>query len=345
MDIVTSDPQSVGTTADDGSALDSWQKIVQQAIRDPDELKRRLDLPVADDPRIANANQRFSTFVPQPWLERIRPGDPRDPLLLQTLPVAEETRELPGFSADPVGDLPATVAPGLIHKYPGRALVVTNGDCAIHCRYCFRRQFPYQTSPRSEGAFDQVLQTIRGDASIEEVILSGGDPLMMSDRRLAARLDMIGRIAHVRRIRLHTRLPVVIPQRVTPELSGILAESPRPVVAVMHVNHPRELDEAVNTAFRRLTDAGVILLNQTVLLAGINDDVEVLAELSQQLVQFRCLPYYLHQLDRVRGAAHFEVPVARGRELVDQLRGRLPGYAVPRYVCEVAGDPAKRILA
>jgi EF-P beta-lysylation protein EpmB len=273
------------------------------------------------------------------------PGDPHDPLLRQILPLDEELQTKAGFSADPLEEAGSTVVPGLLQKYRGRVLLITTGTCAVHCRYCFRRHFPYGEIPNSALAWQSALERIAGDASVEEVLLSGGDPLTISDSRLAALAKQLAAIGHLRRLRIHTRLPIVIPERVTSELVAWLRSSRLAPVVVVHANHPRELDAAVLDALGRLVDGGIVVLNQTVLLRGVNDAADVLASLCQQLVNHRVLPYYLHQLDRVRGSAHFEVPIARGRALVADLRRRLPGYAVPRYVHERPGAAHKIALA
>ena len=271
----------------------------------------------------------------------MRPGDPADPLLRQVLPLATETEWPPGYSCDPVGDQQASLLPGLLHKYQGRVLIVATGACAVHCRYCFRRHFPYQESPRTLPAWSGALDHIASDASIHEVILSGGDPLTLVDESLAELATRIAAIPHVRRLRIHTRLPIMIPERVTPELLSWLTGTRLAPVMVIHANHPAELQGTAAAAVRKIVAAGVPTLNQAVLLRGINDAVETLVELSERLVDLGVMPYYLHQLDRVAGAAHFEVPAEQGRQFVDELRRRLPGYAVPRYVQEVAGEPYK----
>lgn len=274
----------------------------------------------------------------------MKPEDPFDPLLRQVWPLAEELAEVPGFTPDPVGDLAAAGEPGLLQKYAGRALLVTTGSCAVHCRYCFRRHFPYDETPRAIADWQPALDQIAADDSIEEVLLSGGDPLTLVDAKLSELVGRIAEIPHVRRLRVHTRLPIMIPARVTSELIAWLCGTRLTPILVVHANHPAELDESVATAVSRLHRAGTLLLNQSVLLRGVNDDVETLVQLSLQLIDLRVTPYYLHQLDRVAGAAHFEVPVETGRWLVGQLRVRLPGYAVPRYVTEVSGRPHKVVL-
>ena len=272
-------------------------------------------------------------------------GNPADPLLRQVLPLAEEVIPEPGFEADPVGDDSATLTPGLLQKYRSRALLITTGACAVHCRYCFRRHFPYSESPRSPDDWQPALDRIAEDPAIDEVLLSGGDPLTLVDSHLAELAKRIAVIPHVKRLRIHTRLPIVIPQRVTDELIHWLCGTRLTPIVVVHANHPQEIDHAVAAALTKLIERGIPVLNQAVLLRGVNDSAEALIGLSRRLVDLRVMPYYLHQLDRVAGAAHFEVPISRGIELIDQLRRALPGYAVPRYVQEVAGEAHKRVLA
>jgi EF-P beta-lysylation protein EpmB len=271
----------------------------------------------------------------------MRPGDVNDPLLRQVLPVADETADVPGFTVDPVDDAAAIRQSGLLHKYHGRVLLVTTGTCAVHCRYCFRRHFPYEESPRSLADWQPALDEIAADQSVHEVILSGGDPLTLVDRALGELIVALAAIPDLKRLRIHTRLPIVIPERVTDGLVEILRGTHLTPIVVVHANHAQELDASVAAALARLSDAGVVLLNQAVLLGGVNDTFEAQATLCERLINLRVLPYYLHQLDRVAGAAHFDVPVEVGRQIVEQLRARLPGYAVPRYVQEVAGAGSK----
>lgn len=274
----------------------------------------------------------------------MQPGDPNDPLLRQVLPLDDELADVPGFSADPVGDTAAARQPGLLQKYKGRALLVATGTCAIHCRYCFRRHFSYAEGPRSLDDWQPALRAIAADTSLHEAILSGGDPLTIVDDTLARLVSQLDRIGHLRRLRIHTRLPIVIPERVTGGLIGMLRASRLTSVVVVHANHANELDEHVVTALEKFNDAGIPLLNQAVLLRGVNDSVEAQAALWERLVDLRVMPYYLHQLDRVAGAAHFEVPIKRGRQIMKELRMRLPGYAVPRYVQEIPGTPHKSVI-
>jgi len=322
----------------------SWQAAMKDAVRDPAELCRLLDLSPESVGMSQSAGAQFPLFVPRGYVARMRPGDPADPLLRQVLPVTDEIAELPGFVADPVGDLAATRQPGLLQKYRGRVLLIATGTCAVHCRYCFRRNFPYDESPRSIEDWRPALDEIADDPSIHEVILSGGDPLTLVDATLGELVGQLSEIRHLRRLRIHTRLPIVIAERVTDELIDILSGSRLTPIVVIHANHANELDSRVAATLARLSDSGIVLLNQAVLLAGINDSIEAQAVLCERLVDLRVMPYYLHQLDRVAGAGHFEVPIHVGRRIVEELRSRLPGYAVPRYVQEVAGATSKIVL-
>ncbi|MBI5618105.1 MAG: EF-P beta-lysylation protein EpmB [Gammaproteobacteria bacterium] len=318
---------------------EAWQRDLREAYLRPADLLADLGLPAAN----CVAVPRFPFRVPRPYAARMRPGDPGDPLLLQVLPHAAEHDVNPGFVADPVGDLAAEKAPGLLHKYPGRALLLLTGACAVHCRYCFRQHFPY-AGKLGDDKLAAAFATLAADASISEIILSGGDPLTLKDDALARVVARLARIPHVRRLRIHTRLPVVIPNRVTDGLLAVLTRTRLKPVVVLHVNHAREIDAALVAAAHRLTTAHVPVFNQSVLLAGINDDVATLAGLSEALFDAGITPYYLHFLDRVAGAAHFDVPATHARALAAALRARLPGYLVPRLVEEVAGAPAKMPL-
>jgi EF-P beta-lysylation protein EpmB len=317
-----------------------WQAVLGDAVRDPGELARLLGLPAETTAEAEAAAQRFPMLVPRTYLARIRPGDPHDPLLAQVLPRAAELAEAPGFAPDPLDEAATLCGPGLLRKYKGRLLIVTTGACGVHCRFCFRRHFH---CPAAEDG--QLLERIAAEKSMEEVVLSGGDPLIMSDSHLSHFAARLAEIPHLRRLRIHTRLPIVIPQRVTHALLAWLRGTRLTTVVVVHVNHPAEIDQDVADALARMVDAGVPVLSQGVLLRGVNDDADVLAELYGRLIDLRVMPYYLHQLDRVAGAAHFEVPVARGVRLMRQLRARLPGYAVPRYVRDTPGGTGKRVLA
>jgi EF-P beta-lysylation protein EpmB len=330
---------------DDGGVSDDWRRELATAVRDPGELCRLLGL----DPALATAARRaaggFPLLVPRGFVARMRPGDPHDPLLLQVLPLAAEREPAAGYSADPLAEQAALAAPALVRKYDGRVLLLATGGCAVNCRYCFRREFPYAESGAGTAGTDAAVAAVAADPSISEVILSGGDPLLLDDDRLDDLLSALGALPHVRRIRIHTRLPIVLPSRVTTRLVALLAGARPACAVVVHSNHPAELDDSVAAALARLAAARPILLNQAVLLAGVNDSIEVLRELSERLVDLGVVPYYLHLLDRVSGAAHFEVPEPAAVALHAALRASLPGYAVPRLVREVPGERAKVWIA
>jgi len=322
----------------------AWQRELAGAVTDPAELARRLGLSARWLTGARAAARHFPLRVPQAFVDRMRHGDTTDPLLRQVLPLADELETHPGFTTDPVGDGRAHIAPGVLKKYYGRALLITTGACAIHCRYCFRRHFPYSESNAMADAWDASLTAVRADASINEVILSGGDPLAVSDRRLATLVQALGDIAHVRTLRIHTRLPIVLPARVDDLLLAWLGGSRLRVVVVVHANHANEIDDSVRAALGRLCATGTMLLNQSVLLRGVNDHADALADLSHALFDAGVLPYYLHLLDRVAGAAHFEVPEVEAHRLYDRLRTTLPGYLVPRLVRETEGATAKTLV-
>lgn len=322
-----------------------WQRELSEAISSPEELLQTLGLDRSLLPAANKAAANFRLRVPRGYVARMRAGDPSDPLLRQVLPVERELDEMPDFTSDPLGEHAALRAPGLLQKYRGRALMITTSACAVHCRYCFRREFPYSEQTADSPRWRAALSEIGRDPSVEEVILSGGDPLSLSDARLKSLTDALATIAHVRRLRLHTRQPVVLPSRVDEGLLGWLKTVRIPTVFVLHVNHPNEIDAHVRAACEKLRVSGVTLLNQSVLLRGVNDDVEVLAELSCRLFDTGVLPYYLHVLDHVRGAAHFEVPEEEARAIAGQLAARLSGYLVPRLVREIYGAPAKVTLS
>ena len=325
-------------------ASENWQQSLGRAVRKPAELLARLQLSTDLLAAAEVVAKDFPLLVPESYLARMTPGDPGDPLLRQVLPLADEVVSVEGFVTDPVGDHAARRAPGLLHKYQGRALLIAHGSCAVHCRYCFRRQYPYHEEPRSRSEWDAALREIADNPSLTEVILSGGDPLVLSDRRLKDLTDRISAIPHVRRLRIHTRLPIVLPNRVTTELIQLLRTSRPKSVVVVHANHAKELVSDCADALLRLSQSGVNVLNQAVLLRGVNDSADALAELSERCLDLGVIPYYLHQLDRVAGAAHFEVPETVGRELIEELRERLPGYAVPKYVQEIPGRMSKTPL-
>jgi EF-P beta-lysylation protein EpmB len=321
-----------------------WQELWRDAVTDPRELLALLELSHRADELVAPSDTGFAMRVPRGFVARMRKGDANDPLLLQVLPRGAELGEVPGFTRDAVGDLDARAARGVLHKYRGRALLIATGSCAVNCRYCFRRHFPYGDETAAANRWLDAIAGLRADASIEEVILSGGDPLSLSTAKLAELTDMLDTISHIRRLRIHTRLPIVLPERVDADFLGWLGRLPFGRVVVVHANHANEIDAPVAHAMAGLRAAGATVLNQSVLLRGVNDDAQTLATLSERLFECGVLPYYLHQLDRVEGAAHFEVDDDRARALVDRLAARLPGYLVPRLVREIPGAASKTPL-
>jgi EF-P beta-lysylation protein EpmB len=282
----------------------------------------------------------FAQRVPLPFVDRMRKGDPQDPLLLQILPVAEENRNVEGYSQDPLGEHQSAL-PGLLHKYQSRVLVMLATACAINCRYCFRREFPYANNQLSKSGWQDIIDYLEKHPEINEVILSGGDPLAVKDNYLEEFIAKIESVKHIKRLRIHSRLPVVIPQRVTTQLVEILSSSRLQCVFVTHINHPNEIDQQVKIAMQRLHHAGITLLNQTVLLKNINDDSGTLAELSECLFDINILPYYLHLLDKVSGAHHFDTDESRAIEIMNELQAKLAGFLVPKLVREEAGKPNK----
>ena len=317
-----------------------WQQLWREAVTDPAELLDLLGLSSLTS-RLATAGLAFPLRVPRCYVARMRRGDACDPLLRQVLPLDDEDRVVPGFALDAVGDLAAREAPGLLHKYAGRALLITTGSCAIHCRYCFRRHFPYAEELAARGQWREAVAAIAADETLHEVLLSGGDPWSLGTAKLRELTDQLRAIPHLKRLRIHTRLPIVLPERIDGELCDWLRALPWPVAVVVHANHAREIDAAVADALGRLRATGASMLNQAVLLAGVNDSVDAQADLSEALFAAGVLPYYLHLLDRVQGAAHFEVAEPQARDIVARLRGRLPGYLVPRLVREIAGQSSK----
>ena len=331
---------SLGASLRDTGGQD-WHRALAEAVRDPDELVDLLRLPELYREGARRAARLFPLLVPRDYLARMQPGDPCDPLLRQVLPLDCEEHEVPGFSQDAVGDAAARRAPGLLQKYAGRGLLIATGACAVHCRYCFRRHYPYADEPHRLDEWQPALEALSGDPTLREVILSGGDPWMLTDSRLEALCQRLGRVPHLSRLRMHTRLPIVLPERVTDRLLEMLTGGRLTPIVVVHANHARELTGKCAGALRRLVQAGLTVLNQAVLLRGVNDSVDAQFDLCEGLVNLGVIPYYLHQLDRVAGAAHFEVAEAEGRAIIEALRPRLPGYAVPRFVREEAGEPFK----
>lgn len=320
-----------------------WRRAWRDVVTDPLELLQVLGLQHLAA-RLPAGAAGFALRVPRGFVARMRHGDAADPLLRQVLPLDDELQAVPGFDLDAVGDLAARGARGLLHKYAGRALLVATGSCAVHCRYCFRRHFPYGEETAAAQGWQESIDYLRANPEVGEVILSGGDPLSLTTPKLAELTRQLCTLPQVRRLRLHTRLPVVLPERIDAELLAWLAALPWPVVMVIHANHANELDQSVADALHALHNCGVRLLNQSVLLRGVNDDPCTLVQLSERLFECQVQPYYLHQLDRVAGTAHFEVPQAQAMTLAAQVRARLPGYLVPLLVRETAGLASKSPL-
>jgi EF-P beta-lysylation protein EpmB len=312
----------------------SWQDSLSDLITDPLELLTLLALKPEQLNLSMDVLREFPLRVPRGFAKRMRPEDPQDPLLLQVLPQQKELVDYPGFSFDPLAEKQFNPKPGILHKYAGRVLLMPTSSCAIHCRYCFRRHFPYTENQPNKKQWLESLQYILADTSITEVILSGGDPLAISDKHLEWLLEHLAAIPHLQRVRIHTRFPVVIPQRINQNLCDLLCRYQLRFVIVLHTNHAQELDDDVKYACTMLKDAKVDLFNQSVLLKGINDDPQILANLSERLFSCGVTPYYLHLLDKVKGSGHFDVDRQTTKMIMSQLRTLLPGYLVPTLVQE-----------
>jgi len=323
---------------------DDWQKALARAIKTPEALAERLGLALESLPTLKGGHGTFPIKVTDYWLGLIEQGNPNDPLLRQILPDAAELLDVDGFVADPVDDDAAYRGNGVIQKYQGRALLITTGACAIHCRYCFRRHYPYDENS-SLKHLSNAVDLLANDTSLSEVILSGGDPLSLSDRRLSELLDKLEAIPHIKRIRLHTRTPVVLPQRISDSLIERLSRSNKSICIVLHVNHPNEITQELAAALAPLKHSGISLLNQSVLLKGINDSSAILRELSEKLFPIGVLPYYCHLLDPVQGAAHFNVEKSAAEKIEAELKATLSGYLVPKFVREVPHASSKVTLA
>ncbi|MFM2484852.1 EF-P beta-lysylation protein EpmB [Celerinatantimonas yamalensis] len=318
----------------------NWQKELADVITDPNELLRAVGLIPENYAEHTRARQLFALRVPRYFVSLMEHGNPHDPLLRQVMPLSDEFKQVSGYSIDPLEEQQGP-APGLLHKYHNRVLLIVRGGCAINCRYCFRRHFPYQDNAPGSHGWQAAIDYINERKQINEVIFSGGDPLMANDHHLGKLIHALETIPHLKRLRIHTRLPVVLPSRITPELISLLADCRLKTVVVTHVNHPNEVTEVFRQALAPLRQAGVWLLNQSVLLAKVNDDVTTLAKLSEALFDADIQPYYLHQLDKVSGAAHFDVPHERAVALMRQLHSELPGFLIPRLVREEAHKPSK----
>ena len=321
----------------------NWQKQQAEAFRDAADLLEYLQLPTSLLDGAAEAGREFTLRVPRDFAARMEKGNASDPLLRQVLPIADECQTHHNYLSDPVGDLAALEVPGLLHKYAGRVLLLTTAACGIHCRYCFRRHFPY-SQHRANDHWQQALDYIRENEDIHEVILSGGDPLTLTESRLREITEPLLHLPHIHTLRIHSRQPVILPARIDSSFLNWLQALPWKIVLVIHANHPNEISPPVIEAMKRLQQAGVTLLNQSVLLEGVNDNADTLVRLSDKLFAAGVLPYYLHLLDKVAGAAHFHIGENRAVALVESMRARLPGYLVPRLVTEIAGKSSKTAL-
>lgn len=318
----------------------TWQEALADAFTSVDALCDYLNITV-NSLALSPKFKAFPLRVPRGFADCMRPGDPNDPLLRQILPSGEELIDYPGYSHDPVGDQAAMRETGVIHKYHGRILLITTGACAVNCRYCFRRNFPYAELQLSTQKLSQALAYITEHPEINEVILSGGDPLLLSDTKLDQLLQRLGKIETVKRIRIHSRVPIVLPMRINTQFAQCLSRLSQRVVMVFHANHSHELSPAVGEACEILSRHNITLLNQSVLLKGVNDNGDALCELSEKLFDLGILPYYLHLLDRASGVGHFEVSESNAKLLLSHMQRHLPGYLVPKLVKEQVGAPYK----
>lgn len=323
-------------------AQTSWQQDLANTINQASELLEVLNLPADLLNAAKTGAQDFPIRTPRAFVDRMETGNIHDPLLRQVLPLIDEQAQPPaGFVLDPLGEAKSNTTPGIVHKYKNRVLLIVNGSCAVHCRYCFRRHFPYADNQLNRQQWLETLQYVKQRPEINEVILSGGDPLSSSDARLFDLISAIENIPHIKRLRIHSRLPVVIPKRITPELTERLAQTRLQTVMVIHANHANEIDEQVGSAVKRLHLAGIQVLNQSVLLKGVNDNSQSLIELSERLFEFQVLPYYLHLLDPVIGAHHFDVDEEKAKQLMLDIQTQLPGFLVPKLVREIDNEPSK----
>ena len=329
-------------TTDSASLTNSdlWQQQLNQAISDPIALITKLKLNPQDFEQDIKARRLFAMRVPQPFIDKMKVGDSNDPLFKQVMPDADEFLTPTGFSDDPLGEQQAAI-PGLLHKYKSRVLVIFRGGCAINCRYCFRRHFPYSENNINKQKLLDIIDYVTENPRINEVILSGGDPLMAKDHHIKWFFEKLNTIETLKRIRIHTRLPVVIPARITEELTDIFATSDKKVIMVLHINHANEIDQLLIESLKPLVTAKVTLLNQAVLLKDINDDVQTQVDLSERLFDANILPYYLHVLDRVTGASHFEITEEKAKALMREMIKELPGFLMPKLVREIAERPSK----
>ncbi len=325
--------------------MEPWQIELREGFRDIPSLLNFLDIPL--NLEILEEPLQFPLRVPRSLAERMQKGNTRDPLLLQVLPTLQENLITPELRKDSVGDLKALKNKGVIQKYHGRVLLIMTGACAVHCRYCFRRHFPYHEQLLSPDSKAEALRFMANDTTIEEVIFSGGDPLLLTDAALTEWANELRSITHIKRWRIHTRLPSVLPSRINTKLIQALntfQDQQRQTIVVTHINHSNEINNEVSQALILMREAHLTLLNQSVLLRDINDNAGTLKSLSELLFQNGVLPYYLHLLDRTQGTLHFEVNEQQSLKIYHELSSRLPGYLVPRLVREVEGEPHKILM-
>jgi len=334
------------TPLQDPSEAPSWQQQLANVIDSPQVLLEILELPSQLLAAAQQGHHDFKLRVPRAFVNRIEKGNIRDPLLRQIWPFAQEQEPAPkDFVFDPLGEANSNQNAGIVHKYQNRVLLIVNGSCAVHCRYCFRRHFPYGDNQLTRQQWVETLKYVEQRPEINEVILSGGDPLSSSDARLFDLINAIEAIDHVKRLRIHSRLPIVIPERITHELVTRLQQSRLQTIMVVHANHANEIDASVGNALLKLHQAGITVLNQSVLLKGINDNAQSLIDLSERLFEFKTLPYYLHLLDKVVGAHHYDVTEQTAIELINEIQITLPGFLVPKLVREIDGQPSKTLIS
>ncbi|GAB03202.1 EF-P beta-lysylation protein EpmB [Acinetobacter venetianus] len=323
----------------------NWQSQLSDLITDPLELLNLLEL--STDQLLSGAilaSEQFKLRVPRAFVGKMNIRDPLDPLLLQVLPHHLELEDYPEFVTDPLGEEAANQMAGVLHKYQSRFLLTLTGACAIHCRYCFRRHFPYQENLPKNDDWENIKQYIEQNPHINEVILSGGDPLTLNNRKIALWLERLASLPQIKILRIHSRVPIVIPNRIDDELISILKNSRLRIVVVVHSNHAAELDDFTCSKLLQLSLHHITVLNQAVLLKGVNDSAETLNELSLRLFDARVMPYYLHVLDKVKGAQHFDLDSSKIDQIYSDVLASLPGYLVPKLVREIAGEKNKTPL-
>ena len=341
--MITETPLVIEYLTDNSAAKQqqSWNQVLASATKTVEALLVEVAVPLSELNLRQQACVEFPLLVPQPFINKIEKGNALDPLLLQVLPQSAELEEAPGFIDVPLAEKHSNLQKGLIHKYHGRVLVLLSTGCAVNCRYCFRRHFPYQENRMNKNDWQATLDYVAQDPSIEELILSGGDPLMLNDQQIEKFISQAEQIPHLQRLRIHSRLPVVIPQRITKNLVKTLQACRFDCALVLHINHAREIDSVLISHLNTLKQAGITLLNQAVLLRGVNDSVAAQTDLSKRLFHAGVLPYYLHLLDKVKGAHHFEVSESAAIKLHHQLVSTLSGFLVPKLVKEEAGKKSK----